>query len=89
MKTFELLPDLGWIWLDFQDFKHDYIKEVNRSNVCLAARGPRTSDLHGDCNIQSVTRFHKIWLAILFNIIGFIKLLQNHWKPGVLKRKHA
>ena len=36
MKTFGLLPDRAWIWLDFPDFKHDYIKEVYWSDVCFA-----------------------------------------------------
>ena len=51
VKTFELLPYWGWIWLDFRDFKHDYIKNVYRSDICFAGRGPRTADFHGDCVI--------------------------------------
>ena len=35
VKTFELLPDRGWIWLDFLDFKHDLLKEVYQSGMCL------------------------------------------------------
>ena len=38
-KAFGLLPDRALIWLDFPDFKHHYIKEVYRSNVCFAGRG--------------------------------------------------
>ena len=34
MKTYGLLPDQAWIWLDFPDFKHDYRKEVYLSDVC-------------------------------------------------------
>ena len=45
--NFGLLPGWAWICLDFCDFKHDYIKEVYRSDVCFACRGPRTSDFHG------------------------------------------
>ena len=43
VKTFELLLDQGWIWLDFPDFKHDYLKQVCRSDVGFlpaAVRGP-------------------------------------------------
>ena len=49
MKTFGLLPDRAWIWCDFPDFKHDYIKVVCWSDVCFAGRGPQTGDFHGDC----------------------------------------
>ena len=49
VKTFGLLPDRAWIWLDFPDFKHDYIKEVYRSDLCFASHGLRTGDFHGDC----------------------------------------
>ena len=40
VKTFGLLPDRAWIWLDCPDFKHDHIKEVYQSDVCFAVRGP-------------------------------------------------
>ena len=50
VKTFGLLPDRALIWLDFPDFKHDYIKEVYRSDVCFAGRGLRNGDFHGDWN---------------------------------------
>ena len=49
VKTFGLLLDQAWIWLDFPDLKHDYINEVYWFNVCFAGRGPRTCDFHGDC----------------------------------------
>ena len=39
----------AWIWLDFPDLKHDYIKEVYRSDVCFASHSLRTGDFHGDC----------------------------------------
>ena len=48
MKTFGLLLDRAWIWLDFPDFKLDYIKEAYRSDVCFAGRGPLTGDFHDD-----------------------------------------
>ena len=32
VKTFGLFPDRGRIWLDFADFKHEYI-EVYRSEL--------------------------------------------------------
>ena len=51
-KTFGLLPDQGWIWLHFPDFKHDYIKEVYRSDMCFVGRGLRTSDFRGDWQHQ-------------------------------------
>ena len=40
VKTFGLLPERLWIWLDFVDSKHDYIKEIYRSDVCFVVRGP-------------------------------------------------
>ena len=43
-KTVRLLPDWGWIWLNFADFKHEYKKEVYWSDVCV-------------CWLQSVNRF--------------------------------
>ena len=36
-------------WLDFIDFKHDYIEEVYWSDMCFAGLGPRTVEFHGDC----------------------------------------
>ena len=51
VNTFGFLLDRAWIWLDFPDFKHDFIKEVYRSDVCFAGRGPRTSDFHGDWKV--------------------------------------
>ena len=42
MKTFGLLPDEGWIWLDFADFKHDYIKEIYQSGMRFVSHGLRT-----------------------------------------------
>ena len=42
MKTFGLLSDRAWIWLDFPDFKHYYIKgglPVGRV-LTAAVRGP-------------------------------------------------
>ena len=30
----------AWTWLDFPDFKHDYMKEVYRSDMCFASRSP-------------------------------------------------
>ena len=49
VKTFELLQDGGWIWLDFPGFKHYYMKEVYPSDVCFAVCGQRTGDFHCDC----------------------------------------
>ena len=40
VKNFWLLTDQAWIWFDFPDFKHDYIKEVDWSDVCFAVHGP-------------------------------------------------
>ena len=48
VKTFGLLPDRAWIWLDFPDFKHDSIKEVYQSDVSFAGHGPQTRDFHSD-----------------------------------------
>ena len=33
VKTFGLFPDRGRIWLDFADFKHEYIEEVYQSEL--------------------------------------------------------
>ena len=54
VKNFGLLLDRVWIWLDFPDFKHDYVKEVYRFDVCFAGRGPRTGDFHGDWHNNAV-----------------------------------
>ena len=48
-----VLPDWAWIWLDFPEFKHDYIKEVYWSNMCFAGRSPQTGDFHGDCILKA------------------------------------
>ena len=48
VKTFELLPNRGWIWLDFADLKHDYIKEVYWSDMCFAGHGPQTGQFQSD-----------------------------------------
>ena len=50
MKTYGLLPDRAWIWLDFPDFKHDYRKEVYLSDVF--------------CQPQSADRWFSQWLLI-------------------------
>ena len=39
VKTFGLLLDKAGIWFDFPDFKHDYIKEVYRSDVYFVVCG--------------------------------------------------
>ena len=67
VKTFGLLPDRAWIWLDFPDFKQDYIKKVYRSNVCFAGHGMRTGDFHSDCFFGTEFR---IFLENLDNTIG-------------------
>ena len=51
VKTFGLLQDRAGIWLDFPDFKHDYIKDVYWSDLCFASRGPRTGSFHSDCDL--------------------------------------
>ena len=61
MKNFGLLPDPAWIWLDFPDFKHDYIKEVYRSDVCFAGHGPQTNDFHDDCSSSVVVEISMCW----------------------------
>ena len=48
MKTSGLLLDRAWIWLDFPDFKHDYIKEAYWSDVCFASHCSWTGDFHSD-----------------------------------------
>ena len=55
METFGLLSDLAWIWLDFPDIKHDYIKEVYRFDMCFSGRGPQTGDFHSDCPFHIVS----------------------------------
>ena len=40
----ELLLARAWIWLDFVDMKHDYIKEVSGSDVCFVGCGLRTGE---------------------------------------------
>ena len=37
-----VLLDWAWIWIDFADFKHDYIMEVYQSNMCLVSPCPQT-----------------------------------------------
>ena len=54
MKTLGLLPDRAWIWLDFPDFKHDYVKEVYRSDGWFAGCGPQTDDFHSDWTLLMV-----------------------------------
>ena len=52
MKTFGLLTcltDRAWIWLDFPDFKHYFIKEVYKSDACFAGCGPRTCNFRSGC----------------------------------------
>ena len=65
VKTFGLLPDRAWIWLDFPDLKHDYIKEVYRSNVCFA--GPRSAD-----------RWFSRWLLVTYFVWIQTQLLVIH-----------
>ena len=60
VKTFGLLLDQAWICLDFPDFKHDYIKEVYRSDMCFAGPGLQTGDFHSDCiQGQNVVTIHQ------------------------------
>ena len=33
-ETYELLPDQGWIWFDFADFKHEYISKSDMHVFC-------------------------------------------------------
>ena len=56
VKTFGLLLDRAWIWLDFPGFKRYYIKEAYQFDVCFDACGPPTGDFHSDCGYTSVWR---------------------------------
>ena len=67
LKIFGLLPDRAWIWLDFPDLKHDYIKGVYRSDMCFAGHGPRTCDFHGDCSLCQVLHF----LSVFLNCVSY------------------
>ena len=63
VKTFGLLSNRAWIWLDFPGFKHDNacIKEVSWSHVCVAGHGWRTGDFHGDYNYEKGSKYMYDW----------------------------
>ena len=68
MKTFWLLPDQGWIWLDFPDFNNDHIKKVYQSDMCFGSHILQTGDFHRDCGIhngQQPARYPEFWQHLI------------------------
>ena len=59
VKTFGLLPDQGWFWLDFLDFKHDYIKKVYQSEVCFVGCGAVNFAVTGPGKVLNFISFSK------------------------------
>ena len=57
-KLFGLILERGWIWLDFPDFRYEYIKEVYWSHLCFVGHGPWTGDFRSDCRRQTCFNRH-------------------------------
>ena len=82
VKTLGLLPDQAWILFDFPDFKHDYIKEVYRSDLCFAFRSRGPVIFMVNASWHSTDR----WL-LEYSPCYDTDLDLNYWEMSMLKLK--
>ena len=63
-KTFQILPDPGWIWLDLADSKHNYIKEVNQSDAFFVGHSLGTCEFWGDWELINIPYINFILVGV-------------------------